>query len=83
MNDESKEKLASNVANSYKMASNWVFTAVGALGAIWLALPPDQQQTIIAHLPVPAWVLPIVGTVVGVVARLWPQANLQPNDAPK
>ncbi len=81
MTPENKEKLAINVANSYKMASNWVFTGIGTLGAIWLGLPVEQQQAIIAHLPVPPWVLPIVASVIGIGARLWPQKLITPEVA--
>lgn len=81
MDDTTKAKLAVNVSNSYKMASNWVMTISGAAFAIYLALPLEQQQTLINHLPVPPWLLPIVGSVVGVVARLWPQHSITPEVA--
>lgn len=76
MEQEAKDKLAINVANSWKMASNWVMTISGALFAIYLSLPPDQQQTLVNHLPVPPWLVPIIGTVIGVLARLWPQKSI-------
>jgi len=76
MDQTTKDKLAVNVTNSWKMASNYVMAIAGALFAIYLALPLDQQQTLVAHLPVPAWALPIAGSVVGIVARLWPQKSI-------
>ena len=81
MDDLTKDKLVSNLTNSYKMASNWWFTMLGTLGVIWVNLPVEQQQAVISHLPVPGWVLPIVGTVIGIVARLWPQASITPPKA--
>lgn len=78
MEDQTKEKLAANVSNSYKMASNWAIAATGALFTIYLALPVEQQQALVQHLPVPPWVLPIVTSVIGIVARLWPQKSLTP-----
>ena len=71
-----KDKLATNVANGWKMASNWVMAAAGVIFTIYLALPPDQQQAIVQHLPVPPWLLPIVATVIGILARLWPQKSI-------
>lgn len=81
MDDVTKDKLAVNAANSWKMASNWVMSAAGAAFAIYLALPADQAQALIDHLPVPPWVLPIVATVIGIVARLWPQKSITPEVA--
>lgn len=81
MTPENKEKLAINVANSWKMASNWVFTASGVLVAIWVSMPPEQQAVLIAHLPVPPWAVPIAGTVIGIAARLWPQKSITPEVA--
>ncbi len=78
MDPEKKEQLAANTANAWKMASNWVFTISGALVAIWVSLPLEQQSTLIAHLPIPAWMVPIAGSVIGIVARIWPQQSLAP-----
>jgi hypothetical protein len=71
-------KLATNLANAHKMASNWVMTAVGAMATIWFLLPADQQATVIAHLPVPLWSLPIVTSIIGIAARVWPQKSITP-----
>ena len=81
MNETTKDKVATNVANSWKMSSNWVFTATGAMFAIYLSLPIEQQQTLLAHLPVEPWVVPIVTSVIGIVARLWPQKSITPQVA--
>jgi len=76
VDDVTKEKLAVNAANAWRMASNWVMAAAGAAFAIYLALPQDQQQTLVQHLPVPGWLLPIAASVVGIAARLWPQKSI-------
>lgn len=81
MTPDTKAKLAVNVANSWKMASNWIMTATGAMFAIYLALPQAQQDALVAHLPVPPWVLPIITSVIGIVARLWPQKSITPEVA--
>lgn len=71
-----QDKLATNVANAWKMASNYAWGATGAIYSIWLALTPEQHQAIIAHLPIPVWSVPIVGSVIGIACRLWPQKSL-------
>lgn len=76
MNQSEKDRLAFNVRNAARMASNWVMTAVGAGGAIYLSLPLDQQQAILDHLPVEPWLVPVIASVVGIVARMWPQPKL-------
>lgn len=81
MDPTTKEKLAVNVTNSWRMASNWIMSAAGVMFAIYLALPLDQQSALLAHLPVPPWILPILTSVIGIVARLWPQKNLTPEAA--
>ena len=78
MDETTKDKLAINVSNAWKMWSNWIMSAAGIAFAIYLALPADQQQTLIQHIPVPAWLLPIAASVVGIVARLWPQKSITP-----
>ena len=76
MDPTTKDKITANVTNSWRMASNWIMSAAGAMFAIYLSLPLDQQAALVAHLPVPPWVLPIATSVVGIVARLWPQKKL-------
>lgn len=85
MDQTTKDKITTNAANSWKMASNWVFVALGTVFTIYLALPADQQQALINHLPVPPWLIPIAGSVVGIAARLWPQKSLSadPGETPK
>ena len=78
MDATTKDKLAINLANSYKMASNWVMAAAGIVFTIYLALPLDQQQTLLQHLPVPPWLLPIAASIAGIVARLIPQKSITP-----
>lgn len=81
MDQTTKDKLATNVANSWKMASNYVMGLAGAIFAVWLALPPEIQQTVIDHLPVKPWLLPVITAVLGIVARLWPQKSISPEVA--
>jgi len=83
MDPTTKEKLQINVNNAWKMASNWVMAAAGIAFAIYLQLPLEQQQTLIQHLPVPPWLLPILASVVGIVARLVPQKSITPAVAAK
>jgi hypothetical protein len=75
------QKLAANFAISWKMASNWVMGVAGVAFAFYLSLPLDQQQAVLAHLPVPPWVVPIVASLVGFLARLWPQKSLTTAEA--
>ena len=81
MDPITKDKLALNVANSYKMASNWVMAAAGVAFTVYLALPPEQQQALIQHLPMPPWLLPILASVIGIAARLMPQKSITPEVA--
>lgn len=76
MDQTTKDKLAINLANSFKMASNYVMALAGGLFAIWLSLPVDMQQELIAHLPVKPWLIPILTAAVGITARLWPQKSI-------
>lgn len=77
MKDDTKQQLATNLGNAWRMASNWAMATAGTIFAIYLGLPVEQQQTIIAHLPVPPWALPIAASVVGIAARIWPQRSLR------
>lgn len=81
MKQTSKDRLAANASSAWRMASNWVMTAAGVVFAIYLALPLDQQQTLIAHLPVPPWAIPIAASVIGIVARIWPQRSIMDREA--
>ena len=81
MDQTTKDKLWINVSNSLKMASNYVMAGAGAMFAIWLSLTTDMQQTVIQHLPVPPWLIPILTAVLGIVARLWPQKSITPEIA--
>lgn len=76
MDEVAKDRLASNVSNCWKMASTWVMTASGAAFAVYLSLPAAQQQTLIDHLPVQPWVVPIITSTIGIVARMWPQKSV-------
>lgn len=78
MESITKEKLLINAQNAHKMWSNWAMSATGVLGAFWFAMPEAQQRSVVEHLPVPMWMVPIVMTVIGVAARLWPQKNITP-----
>jgi len=76
MEQETKDRLGANVTNAWRMASNWAMAASGTIFAVYLGLPAEQQQAILAHLPVPPWALPIAASVIGIAARLWPQKSL-------
>lgn len=76
MDQTQKTKLEINLANAHRMASNWVMTVAGTLGTIWFAIPKVQQEAFITHLPIPIWSVPIVLTVIGIAARVWPQLGL-------
>lgn len=78
MDPTTKQKLAINASNAWKMWSNWVMAAAGIAFGIYLQLPIEQQQALVQHLPVPPWLLPIVATGLGIVARLWPQKSISP-----
>lgn len=81
MDDLQKQKLAVNVGASYKMLSNWWFGVLGTVGVIWSQLSAEQTQAILAHLPLPAWMIPILGTVIGIALRLWPQKSISGAEA--
>ena len=76
MEQSAKESLVLNASNAWRMASNWAMATAGTVFAIYLSLPAEQQKTIIEHLPVPPWVMPIAATVLGIVARIWPQKSV-------
>lgn len=76
-----KDRLAVNLAALHKMASAWVMTVAGMLGTLWLAMPPEQQSTLMGLLPIPPWLIPIALTLVGLAARAWPQKNITPAEA--
>ena len=78
MDPVTKEKLAINASNAWKMWSNWIMAGAGIAFGIYLQLPPEQAQAILAHLPVPPWLIPIIASVVGIAARLWPQHSISP-----
>lgn len=78
MDQTTKDKLAINVANSWKMASNYVMVGAGIAFAYWLTLSPEQQALIISHLPIPPWLIPIATGFAGFAARLWPQKSITP-----
>lgn len=76
MQDSTKAIISANVANSLSMASTWVNAAADAAFGLYLALPVDQQQAIVDHLPVPPWLIPIATFALRYAARNWPQPKL-------
>lgn len=76
MNEEVKARLVENVKNSYKMYSNWVFAAIGTGALVWGQMDEPTRQTLLAHLPVPGWVVPLLTSVGGIVVRCLPQIKL-------
>lgn len=85
MDQDKKDLWATGIENAPKKFTTWVMSAAATLFAIFLALPATQQTELISHLPVPAWALPIIFTVIGIVAGMWPQTNLKrpPSDTDK
>ena len=95
MDDTTKEKLAVNAANAWKMASNWVMAAAGLLWGAYLSLPivcdkaaaiactsqADVQVWAIATLHVPPPAIALITAAIGIAARLWPQKSITPNVA--
>lgn len=81
MNNTTLAKLRANISIIHKMASVWVMGVAGTVGTIWFALPSDQQVVLLMHAHVPMWVAPIVATVIGVVARIWPQKSITKEEA--
>jgi len=73
MEQETKDRLATNATNAWRMASNWAMAASGTIFAVYLGLSLEQQQAVLAHLPILPWSLPVLATTVGIVARIWPQ----------
>lgn len=78
MEPEAKARLVDNIASLPKMASAWAMSAAGFLGMVWFTLPPEQQRALIEHSPLPPWAYPIALTVIGVIARVWPQKAVAP-----
>lgn len=76
MHPITKEKLRINMANAWRMWSNWVMGASGIAFSAYLTLAPEQQQSLVSHLPVAPWLVPILATVGGIAARLWPQHSI-------
>lgn len=81
MEQDTKDKLAANVANSWKMLSVQIATVVNSLFALYFFLPADQQALILAHLPLPAWVIPIVANALIYLGRVVPQKSITPEVA--
>lgn len=78
MTPELKDKFITNLIALPAMNSARFMTICGVLAMVWVGLPPDQQAAVIAHLPLPAWALPIIATIIGLAVRVWPQATLTP-----
>lgn len=81
MQQETKDKIKLSAANAHKMASNWVTVVWGAALTILFAMPADALAAVVSRLPVPAWTVPVIVAVIGVVARLWPQKSITPKVA--
>ena len=77
MNPDMKDQLRLNlIALPRMLSARFMGLCALALG-FWLYIPPDQQQTIMDHLPVPRWALPLIVTLIGWTVRIWPQVGLQ------
>lgn len=73
---ETTNKLAINVANSWKMLSVQWMAFVSTVAGIWLAIPKEMQDSILSHLPVPPWALAPISFVIGYLVRVKPQFNM-------
>jgi len=84
MDQETKDQLAIGLANAPKKLTTWVMSAAATVFSIFLLLPAAQQTELISHLPLPVWVFPIIFSVIGIVAGMWPQTNLKrpPTESP-
>lgn len=90
MEETTKDKLALNVANAWKMWSNRATVIVGALWTYYFTLPTacaagttcttqgDVQMWFSTTLHVPLAVIATIATVLTVIARVWPQSNITP-----
>lgn len=92
MDPTTQDKLAINVANAWKMASNYVIVGASAVATAYLALPvvcdPAAaagcvsqhaiQAWVIASLHIPPLLVPILVGAGGVIARVWPQKSITP-----
>jgi hypothetical protein len=89
-----KDKLATNIGALPKMASAWVMGLAGAMWAAYLALPVtcdgtdascfsqhDLQAWASTTLHIPAFVFPLVVTLIGLAARIYPQKSLTVEEA--
>lgn len=81
MDDSTKAKLATNISNSWKMASNVWYGVVGALAVAYTQMPPEMQQSILGHIPVPPWALPVITYLIGYALRVMPQKAITPTVA--
>jgi hypothetical protein len=78
MDQALKDRLAANVLALPKMLSAWVMALAAALGVIWFQLPAEQQHALVQHSPLPVWAWPVAMSVLGIVARVWPQRSFMP-----
>lgn len=90
MDDTTKEKLAINVANAWKMWSNRATVAMGALWTAYFALPTacdtgatcTTQHTVqlwfSTALHIPLALIASLATVATVLFRVWPQKSITP-----
>lgn len=81
MDQTTKDKLATNVSNSWKMASVQATAVLSIFWGAYAAMPPEMQQTLLTHLPVPPWALGIISWAITYVARVWPQKSITPDVA--
>lgn len=78
MKQETKDRIAVNLALLPKKATSWVTTVVGGALTVWALLPDAQKQSLLEHSPLPVWAYPIAFIVIAYVASVWPQAPTAP-----
>lgn len=73
--------LVEKLKQLHTFYSTYVMYFLTGVAMYWLQLPPDQQQAIMDSLPLLKWLGPLVGFVMFMIARGWPQPP-RPGDSP-
>ena len=78
-------KLKTNLVNAPKMASVWVMTGTGAIAtgilSWFFGLSPVEQTSMLNAIPHGAWLVPLLPVILGIYARVKPQAGITPEVA--
>lgn len=60
-----------NAALLPKRPSAWVMVGAGTVGSWFFSMPDAQRQMLLNLLPLPAWAVPIVISLVGLGSQVW------------